>query len=147
MIKKIKSLSLALATLLITMAPLSLAVPAYAATDQTIAGGVCQGTNFKITDQTTSSVGDCQDTNGGTGTLNALLTKVINIFSAIVGVIAVIMIIVGGLQYITSGGDSGKVGKAKTTIIYALVGLVIVALSQLIVHFVLVQAAGVITGQ
>lgn len=77
--------------------------------------------------------------------LQELLNLVINVFSLVVGVIAVIMIIVGGLRYITSGGDSSKVGGAKTTIIYALVGLVIVALAQLIVHFVLSQANNVIT--
>jgi len=146
MIQKIKSLSVTLATLLLAVTPVALAVPAYAAGNTNIAGAACQGTNFNITDQTSGDVSACNDNNGGTGTLNTLLTKVINIFSAIVGVIAVLMIIVGGLRYITSGGDSGKVGAAKTTIIYALVGLVIVALSQLIVHFVLVQATSVING-
>jgi hypothetical protein len=47
------------------------------------------------------------------------------------------MIIIGGFQYITSSGDSGKVGTAKNTILYAIIGLVIVALAQFIVRFVL----------
>ena len=46
------------------------------------------------------------------------------------------MIIIGGLRYITSNGDSGNVTNAKNTILYAIVGLVIVALAQLIVRFV-----------
>ena len=45
------------------------------------------------------------------------------------------MIMVGGFKYITSGGDSGKISSAKATIIYALVGLVIVAMAQFIVRF------------
>jgi uncharacterized membrane protein len=72
--------------------------------------------------------------------VSTLLRRIINIFSWIVGVIAVIMIIVGGLKYITSGGDSSNVSSAKNTILYALVGLVIVALAQFIVRFVLGQA-------
>jgi hypothetical protein len=49
------------------------------------------------------------------------------------------MIIVGGLKYITSGGDSGNVSGAKNTILYAIVGLVVVALAQIIVRFVLTR--------
>ena len=70
---------------------------------------------------------------------NQIITTVINIFSLIVGVISVIMIIIGGLKYITSGGDSGNVTSAKNTILYAVIGLVIVALAQIIVRYVLAQ--------
>lgn len=73
-----------------------------------------------------------QDTN-----VNDMIATIINVFSVIVGVVAVIMIIYGGFRYITSGGDSGNVGTAKNTILYAVVGLIIVALAQVIVQFVL----------
>lgn len=66
--------------------------------------------------------------------------QVIKIFSWVVGIISVIMVIVGGFQYVTSGGDSGKVTNAKNTIMYALIGIVIVALSQLMVNYVLAKA-------
>jgi hypothetical protein len=69
--------------------------------------------------------------------LNKLVTNIINILSVIVGVVAVIMIIIGGFKYITSGGDSNNTASAKNTIIYAIVGLIIVALAQVIVRFVL----------
>lgn len=86
---------------------------------------------------------DCEDaTEGSSESLNTLITNVVNIFSVIVGIIAVIMIIVGGFKYITSGGDSGNVTGAKNTILYAIVGLVIVALAQFIVRFVLAKATG-----
>jgi cytochrome bd-type quinol oxidase subunit 2 len=62
---------------------------------------------------------------------------VINVFSLIVGVVSVIMIIVGGLKYITSGGESGNITGAKNTILYAIIGLVVVALAQVVVKFVL----------
>ena len=68
-----------------------------------------------------------------------IIRIVINIFSLVVGVIAVIMIIIGGLKYITSGGDSVNVTSAKNTILYAIVGLIIVALAQIIVRFVLAK--------
>jgi hypothetical protein len=51
------------------------------------------------------------------------------------------MIIVAGLKYIASAGDSNKVSSAKSTLIYALVGVLIAALAQLLVHFVLHQAS------
>ena len=69
-----------------------------------------------------------------------LISFGINLFSVIVGVAAVIMIIVAGMRYTLSGGDTTKTNSAKSTIIYALVGLVVVALSQLLVHFVLNNA-------
>lgn len=77
---------------------------------------------------------------GGTGRINDIITQAINIFSIIVGIVAVIMIIVGGFKYITSGGDSGNISSAKNTIIYAVIGLVIVALAQFLVQFVLDKA-------
>jgi hypothetical protein len=72
-----------------------------------------------------------------TDSVSALAKTVINLFSWVVGIVSVIMVIVGGFQYITSGGDSGKVTTAKNTIMYALIGIVIVALSQVMVQFVL----------
>lgn len=66
----------------------------------------------------------------------------VDIFSLIVGVIAVVMIIIGGLKYITSGGDSNSVSSAKNTLLYAVIGLVVVVLAQAIVFFVLDETAG-----
>jgi hypothetical protein len=51
------------------------------------------------------------------------------------------MIIVGGLRYVTSGGSDASVTGAKNTILYAVIGLVIVALAQVLVHFVLSNLA------
>lgn len=64
----------------------------------------------------------------------------VNLISLFVGVIAVIMIIVSGLKYITSGGEADKVKGAKNTIVYAIIGLVIVAFAQLIVRVVINEA-------
>ena len=70
----------------------------------------------------------------------SIVAKIIQIFSWVVGAISVIILIFGGLKYITSGGDAGKITSAKNTILYALIGIVIVALSQVIVNFVLNRA-------
>lgn len=141
MIKKFKSLFLALSMLFVAATP-AIIVPAIVSAQVNINQGLCSGTNFDLSG---TGGGNCAS-GATTSSFNTLLAEIVNIFSAIVGVIAVIMIIVGGLRYITSGGDSSRVGAAKTTILYALVGLVVVALAQLIVHFVLNQAQTVTSG-
>jgi hypothetical protein len=72
--------------------------------------------------------------------INNTITRLINILSAAVGIVAVVMIIIGGLRYITSGGAAEKVTGAKNILLYAVIGLVIVALAQVIVHFVIQKA-------
>ncbi len=67
---------------------------------------------------------------------NGIFTKVINFLLFFVGVVSVIMIIYGGIQYTTSAGDSGKVTNAKNTILYAIVGLIVSILAYAIVNFV-----------
>jgi hypothetical protein len=49
------------------------------------------------------------------------------------------MIIFAGFKYVTSGGDSSKIGSAKNTLIYAVVGLVVAGLSQIIVRYVVTK--------
>ena len=107
------------------------AVPAYA--DNNIQKGLCGGVGVAGG----SGTNDCSDTGGSNLSPAKLATSAVNVFSWVVGVVAVIMIIVGGFRYITSGGSSDKVGSAKNTLIYAIVGLIIVALAQFIVHFVI----------
>lgn len=69
--------------------------------------------------------------------VNNTLKLAINVFSMIVGFAAIIMIIVGGLKYIISNGESSNINSAKNTILYAIIGLVVVALAQVVVRFVL----------
>lgn len=68
---------------------------------------------------------------------DGIVTRIVNLLSFIIGVAAVIVIIIGGLKYITSSGDPSNVTTARNTIIYALVGVVIAAFGQLVVLFVL----------
>ena len=65
---------------------------------------------------------------------------VVNIINGVVGalaLVAVIFIVVGGVNYMTSTGDAGKIQKAKNTILYAAIGLVICVLAFAIVNFVI----------
>lgn len=139
MIQKIKKSLFALAALVALSVPALAPMSAAAATTD-IKGGLCSGSDFEITTQGNNA--SCSN-NTNTSNINDLLRKVVNVISAIVGVVAVVMIIVGGFKYITSGGDSSNVSGAKNTIIYAIIGLVIVALAQLIVRFVLNQTSSI----
>lgn len=71
------------------------------------------------------------------GSKDSILAKAIRLVLIVAGVAAVIMIIVGGFQYVLSSGDSNRVNTAKNTIIYALVGLVVAVLAQVILSFVI----------
>jgi cytochrome bd-type quinol oxidase subunit 2 len=101
--------------------------------DPNIQSSLCEGANLQVGTE------GC-DTADSTDKVNNLIALVINIFSLVVGVVAVIMIIIGGLKYITSSGDSNNITSAKNTILYAIIGLVVVALAQFIVKFVLGKA-------
>jgi uncharacterized membrane protein len=81
--------------------------------------------------------GSSQTPADASNNIDSTIRSVINLLSVVIGVIAVIMIMLGGFRYITSGGSSERVTSAKNTIMYALIGLIIVALAQLIVRFVL----------
>ncbi|MBQ8996572.1 hypothetical protein IJ095_00885 [Candidatus Saccharibacteria bacterium] len=63
--------------------------------------------------------------------------NIINRIFWVVGVLAVIMIIVAGVQMITSAGDSGAVTKAKRTLVYSIVGLIVAVLAYAIVNFII----------
>jgi len=69
--------------------------------------------------------------------VDKLIATIVRLLSFFIGVVAVIMIMVAGFKYVTSGGDANKLGNAKQTLVYALIGLVIAALAQIIVSWVL----------
>jgi hypothetical protein len=139
MIQRIKTAILILALSLGLGAPVLVPGVAMAVEKNNITDNLCTGVNDAAGSSTTRSGCTVNGTDGN-DSLKAVAAKVVNVFSIIVGIAAVIMIIYGGFRYITSGGDSGRVGNAKNTLIYAIVGLVIVALAQFIVHYVLTTA-------
>ncbi len=73
----------------------------------------------------------------GPSTLGGLITTVTNLLLGIAGAVAVIFIIVGGIQYSTSGGSEDKTRTAKSTITNAVIGLIVTILAFVIVNFVI----------
>ncbi len=69
--------------------------------------------------------------------LMGYVKTIVNTMLTILGVLAVVMIIYGGVTYTISAGDAKKVEQAKNTIIYSVVGLVVASLAGVIVNFVL----------
>jgi hypothetical protein len=122
--KRIKALIVSTLALTLSLAGLAAPVAVYAADP---IATVCT---------TLESGADCSKTTNGIN-INGVIVTIINLMSVLVGIAAVIMIIVSGFRYVTSGGDSNKITGAKSTLIYAIIGLVIVALSQTMVKFVL----------
>ncbi len=99
--------------------------------------------NPVFADSKTEVMNGINQTGSGSNTdIPGLIAAVVNFLSFVVGALSVIMVIYGGFRYVTSGGDSGKVSGAKNTIVYALIGLLIVVLAQVIVKFVLEKAIG-----
>jgi hypothetical protein len=66
-----------------------------------------------------------------------VFSKISSVLLFIVGAIAVIMIVIGGLRYVVSGGDATQVQSAKNTILYALVGVIVAILAYAAVNFVI----------
>jgi|GEM_PF-102852 len=130
--KRIRAFILSIALALGLGGPIVLSAVSYADPSDSAKGTVCE---------TLGTQSDCMGgRNGeatGAGKISDTLQAVINIMSWIVGILAVVFIIVAGYRYITSSGDANKVNSAKNTLVYALIGLVIVALAQVIVAFTL----------
>lgn len=138
MIQKIRQVLLITVTSLSLLSPGLLAPVVRGVASADIASNLCTGAVAASASTNTSCTTTNTDASAG---LQQLAKTITEWFSIIVGAISIIMIIYGGFRYITSGGDSGRVGNAKNTLIYAIVGLIVVALAQLIVNFVLTQAS------
>lgn len=106
------------------------AVPAYAGND-------C-GSPAECIKQGTTDVG------GGSNQpkLEDGIKTIVNVMLFILGAIAVIMIIIGGIRYATSNGDASGTKAAKDTVLYAVIGLIVAILAYAIVNFVLDAFSG-----
>lgn len=79
---------------------------------------------------------------GGETSLRGLVLTIVNYFLGFLGLLAVIMIIYGGVSYVTSAGNDEAVGKAKKVIMYALIGIIVILLSFVLVRAVLGGGTG-----
>lgn len=124
--KHLQSLShflLAGATAVVTSALLLTTVTNAASFDGTMQEGA---DSAKGADQATNLFG-----------ASGVFSTITNVLLYIVGAVSVIMIIIGGIRYVTSGGNSANVTAAKNTILYAIVGIVVALLGYAVVNFVI----------
>ena len=116
--KKIKNSILALA---IMFGASFCAVPAFAAT---VFEDACSGSDSALCEDQSTDVG-------------SVVNVIVNTLLYVLGAVCVIVIIIGGVFYVTSMGNASSVEKAKNTILYAVIGLVVALLAYAIVNFVI----------
>ena len=68
--------------------------------------------------------------------LEGLFSKVVAIAIGFAGIVFFVMFVVGGISYLTASGDEGKVAGAKKTLTYSFFGLILIALSYLILRII-----------
>ena len=122
MFKKIAQSMLLVPLLALGVSAIVPAAPVDAAFEQSITDGVnsAQGT----------------DQPAGLFTEGGIFQTVVNVLLFLVGAIAVIMLVIGGIRYVVSGGDQSAVTGAKNTIMYAIVGIIVAILAYAAVSFV-----------
>lgn len=135
--KKLRTIILSFALLAGLTLPVLAPVAAYAEDPPASDGGTGSSSSC-------SSPADCIKTgtdNVGGGQnqpkLEEGIKTIVNILLFVLGAIAVIMIIIGGIRYTTSNGDANQTKAAKDTILYAVIGLVVAILAYAIVNFVI----------
>lgn len=121
-IKRLLSAAVLLPVMVLTVGLVAQPAPAHAAFDKGITDGA---TSSKGKDQVDNLFED-----------NGAFTTITNVMLFLIGAISVIMLIVGGIRYVVSGGDSTAVQNAKNTILYAIVGIVVALLAFAVVKFV-----------
>lgn len=128
-----KKIKLLLAGLLIVP---TLAVSVSVLSSTNALADVSEGVGGGISSTNTGNVPQALDGDEG------MVKKVVNVMLYAIGIIAVVMIIFGGIKYSTSAGDSNKVTSAKNTLLYAVVGLVVAIFAYAIVNWVFTQTSG-----
>ncbi len=95
----------------------------------------CDTSNLSLSSGANCAQGNEQP--AGLFTQGGVFQTITNILLFLIGAIAVIMLIIGGVRYVISGGDQAQVTSAKNTILYAIVGIVVAFLAYAAVNFVL----------
>lgn len=120
-------------TLLATLAVMTLALGM---------GGSAFAADLSITDGATAAKGDDQSgclfsNQEGCDGQTPIFQTITNVLLFIIGAVSVIMLIIGGIRYTVSQGDSSAVTSAKNTILYSIVGIVVAILAYAAVNFVI----------
>lgn len=119
-------------TLALSFAAVPFAQPVHAECTNDLSGGVTGGADC--------AKGDDQQSNlfGPSG----IFKVITNVLLFLIGAVSVIMLIIGGIRYTISQGDSSAVTSAKNTILYAIIGIIVALLAYAIVNFVLGSFTG-----
>lgn len=118
------------ATFVIAITSLSLFVFPVAAQITKISGSDCSQLGISCTGSETSS------------TLVDRITTIINGLLVIVGVVAAVYLVLGGVRYVMSQGDEGQAEQAKMTMLYAIIGIILIGLSAAIINFIIYIVGG-----
>ena len=78
----------------------------------------------------------CKNKNTGETQVNGIIKTIVEVLLMAVGAISIIMIVIGGILFALSSGDTQKAAKARSTILYAVVGLIVSVFASAIVNFV-----------
>jgi hypothetical protein len=87
---------------------------------------ICDTSDFERNDESQGLLGE-----------EGIVKRVLDLMTWLTGLLAVIYVLIGGFKFITSGGDADSVASAKKMIIFALAGVVVVILSNVIISFVI----------
>lgn len=117
---------------------MALGVGAVALQPATVAAvGSCNTGNLSI-----KSGADCAQGTDQPGNLfgnGGIFQTITNILLFLIGAVSVIMLIIGGIRYVVSNGDSTQVAGAKNTILYAIIGIVVAFIAYAAVNFIITQ--------
>lgn len=120
---------------------LALGLPVFAMSATSHAVNITPICSGKVGGTSASNTSVCKDVNTQSKSnknpiLNILKTA-LNIISYVAGIAAIILIVIAGITFMTSGGDPQSVSSARNTIIYAIVGIIILVVSQAIITFII----------
>ncbi len=109
-----------------------------------LAADICSKSDFlpDLYKNLHSAAPQCEVQIDSFGSITTLILNIIGIALFLAGFLAVVFIVIGGIQYTTSGGDEKKVAKAKSTIINAIIGVVLASMAYTIVTFITTKIAG-----
>lgn len=125
--RNIKTFIASLSLMVGSMAAISMTPSPVGAAASSCSGAQCASQGANTANTGTSKTSD----------LNNVIKTVVNILLFIIGAVAVVMIVIGGLKYTTSNGDSNQVTSAKNTILYSVIGLLVAIFAYAIVDFVI----------
>ena len=85
---------------------------------------------------------ECVSDDDGVADLESVIVNISNILLSLIGVVAVVMLIIGGFRYVAAAGDSKAIEGAKNTILYAIIGIVVAFSAWASISFVTNQLGG-----